>query len=142
MKFKTLCEKQENPLKGISIECLDKTFRNQRIIETCEKRIRKFFVENITKDYDGFTESYLKNLIKDSKYISSIYNFSKYEKVDDFYAKIKKDDSYTITYKRADCDVWINYVDKRNDLLVGFKVVFTFDIDCEQDLNTFFYRKS
>ena len=140
MKFKNLCEKQESPLKGFWVECLDRRFRNQRILETCEKRIRKFFIDNITKDYDEFTESYLKNLIKDSKYISCIYNFSKYEKVDDFYAKTRKDDSYTVTLKKAECDVWISYVDKRNDLLVGFKVYFTFDVESEQDLNTFYYR--
>jgi len=82
MKFKLLCEKTET-ITGISVHCLDDSFKNRRVRETVERRIEKFLLKNITKSFDDITEKYLGDLVKDSEYVGGpISNFSKKESSD------------------------------------------------------------
>lgn len=82
MKFKLLCEKTET-IEEISVHCLDDSFKNRKIREIVEKRIEKFLLKSITKNFDDITEKYLENLVKDSKYVGGpISNFSKKESID------------------------------------------------------------
>ena len=46
MKFKRLCEKQESPVTGIKVHCLDKDYKNRKICVKYGKNIRYLRHEN------------------------------------------------------------------------------------------------
>lgn len=82
MKFKHLYENTET-VTEINVHCLDDSFKNRKIREIVEKRIEKFLLKSITKNFDDISEKYLESLVKDSKYVGGpISNFSKKESTD------------------------------------------------------------